>query len=216
MNRLSAPRYDLFKLLVAIVLLIILILMLLGGSATTPAATLPSENGSSPVPSESPASPFASETTIVTRPAATGSPSPAPSTTLPAESSPIPDAATSTPITTPTSEPPSTATGNVDSSGTPVSGQSISCNTRMPSRLSVGQAARVVQRLNLRRDPSIDAPIVQTNAVGTVVEIVGGPVCTPVGDRAYIWWQIRLSGGAEGWSAEAQLNEPAYLLQPIQ
>jgi hypothetical protein len=73
----------------------------------------------------------------------------------------------------------------------------------------------VAQRLNLRSDSSITAPILQTNATGARVQVIGGPVCTPVGKRAYLWWQIRLADGTEGWSAEAQLNEPVYLLQPV-
>ena len=67
----------------------------------------------------------------------------------------------------------------------------------------------------MRREASIRAPIIQTNPVNTQVEIIGGPVCTPVGDRAYLWWQIRLADGAEGWSAESPLNEAAYFLKPF-
>jgi hypothetical protein len=81
--------------------------------------------------------------------------------------------------------------------------------------LDVGQQARVTQRLNLRDDASITAPILATNPTGTEVEIIGGPVCTPVGERAYLWWNIRLPDGSEGWSAEMQLNEPSYLLEPV-
>jgi hypothetical protein len=68
----------------------------------------------------------------------------------------------------------------------------------------------------MRNAPDILAPILQTNGVNTQVEIIGGPVCTPVGERAYLWWQIRLASGAEGWSAEAPLNEATYLLEPVQ
>jgi hypothetical protein len=67
----------------------------------------------------------------------------------------------------------------------------------------------------MRGEASITAPILSTNPTGTEVEIIGGPVCTPVGERAYLWWQTRLPDGAEGWSAEMQLNEPSYLLEPI-
>ena len=67
----------------------------------------------------------------------------------------------------------------------------------------------------MRSDPSIDAAILQTNPANTLVEIIGGPVCTPVGERAYLWWQIRLPDGAEGWSAESQLNQTSYFLEPI-
>ena len=67
----------------------------------------------------------------------------------------------------------------------------------------------------MRNDSSINAALIQTNPTNTQVEIIGGPVCEPVGDRAYLWWQIRLSDGAEGWSAETQLNNPSYFLEPI-
>jgi hypothetical protein len=68
----------------------------------------------------------------------------------------------------------------------------------------------------MRSQPAISAPILQTNPTGTPVEIIGGPICTPINDRAYLWWQIRLANGAEGWSAESQLNETSYLLEPVQ
>jgi hypothetical protein len=73
----------------------------------------------------------------------------------------------------------------------------------------------VLQRLNLRGEASIDAPILLTNPSGTQVAVIGGPVCTPVGESAYLWWQIRLPDGAEGWSAEMPLNERSYFLEPI-
>ena len=68
----------------------------------------------------------------------------------------------------------------------------------------------------MRNDASITAPLIQTNPTNTQVEIIGGPVCTPVGESAYLWWQIRLADGAEGWSAETQLNNASYFLEPIQ
>ena len=74
-------------------------------------------------------------------------------------------------------EPPTT----LPDAATPAPEQNASCNTSLPSRLSVGQTARVVQRLNMRSDASITAAILQTNPTGTQVEIIGGPVCTPVG-----------------------------------
>ena len=67
----------------------------------------------------------------------------------------------------------------------------------------------------MRNDASINAALIQTNSTNTQVEIIGGPVCEPVGDRAYLWWQIRLPDGAEGWSTESQLNNSSYFLEPI-
>jgi hypothetical protein len=66
----------------------------------------------------------------------------------------------------------------------------------------------------MRSNSSITAPLVLTNPVGTEVEIIGGPVCQIVEKRAYLWWQIRLPDGVEGWSAESPLNERTYLLEP--
>ncbi len=67
----------------------------------------------------------------------------------------------------------------------------------------------------MRTESSIDASLIQTNPINTQAEVIGGPVCTPVGDRVYKWWQIRLPDGTEGWSAESQLNNPSYFLEPI-
>jgi hypothetical protein len=67
----------------------------------------------------------------------------------------------------------------------------------------------------MRSQPLITAPILRTNAVNTEVDIIGGPICTPVGESAYLWWQIRLGDGTEGWSAESPLIEDIYLLEPI-
>jgi hypothetical protein len=73
----------------------------------------------------------------------------------------------------------------------------------------------VLRRLNLRSDASIDAPILWTSPIGSEVEVIGGPVCTPIDARAYQWWQIRLADGTEGWSVESPLKEAAYFLEPL-
>lgn len=207
MERASVPRYDLFKLAVAVVLIAILLVMYLGGGATGSLAALPPTRTSPAIES-----------------AATDTP-PAVSTET-EQVTPAPEAATSTPPPDATS----TATSGVAaSSPTPTApelsavaaatatapaSQSTVCNTSVPSRLRVGQTAGAVQRLNMRTQPWITAPILQTNPANTQVEIIGGPVCTPVGAGGYLWWQIRLPTGAEGWSAEAPLNEATYLLEP--
>lgn len=220
MNRVSAPQYDLFKLVVTIILVVILLLMLLrgcavntvaGGLAETPRPN-PTEAASAlPSTTEAIVSSTAIETS--TQPPAPAIPTPTATIT---EVPPTQDSSAATPTKAAgASEPTATAEATATSADqtTPVA-QDSDCNTSVPSRLAVGETARVVQRLNLRNDASITAPILQTNATGTQVEIIGGPVCTPVGERAYLWWQIRLADGTEGWSAEAQLNESSYLLEP--
>ena len=50
------------------------------------------------------------------------------------------------------------------------------------------------------------------------MEVIGGPVCTVKGDdppKAYLWWNVRMKDGREGWSAEAPLNFPNYFLKPL-
>jgi hypothetical protein len=73
----------------------------------------------------------------------------------------------------------------------------------------------VLRNLNMRAEPSIASPILRTNIAGTTVEVIGGPVCTPQGNSAYLWWNIRIADGSQGWSAETPLNEIAYFLKPL-
>ncbi|HSL42476.1 MAG TPA: SH3 domain-containing protein [Anaerolineales bacterium] len=191
MKYVSTPGYHLYKLIVAVTLVVILVLMVVRGCATIAAAPAPTTI----------------ETTLAVEVTQTLTPSPVPTaselTTTPATASPtITLAATEPPTITP-------------EQATPTTAQSVSCNTTMPSRLNVGQMARLLRTLSMRSDASIDAPLVQTNLANTQVEIIGGPVCTPVGDGAYLWWQIRLPSGTEGWSVESSLNEASYFLEPV-
>jgi hypothetical protein len=138
-------------------------------------------------------------------------------------SSPEPTAVepTTTPTTTaPTNTPIAPAVASTETAtATPeqaAPGQSSSCNTASPSRLSVGQTAQVLQRLNVRSEASIKAAIIKVDPPNTQVEITGGPVCEPVGNHAYLWWQIQLPDGTQGWSAEMPLNNTNYFMQPLQ
>ncbi len=218
MDRASAPRLDLFKLIVSLILGAILLLMLLRGCAINPAVNaLPDAVTETPGilnPAESSTdSPELTER--VSPPPATETLNSSP--TLPLETPSLTEVANTATSTLLSGESTSTVAPDFTSTveATPASGGESSCNTSVPSRLSVGQQARVILRLNMRSEASISAPIVQTNPANTQVEIIGGPVCTPVGNGAYLWWQIRLPDGAEGWSAESQLNQPGYFLEPI-
>lgn len=221
MKRASAPSYDLFKMIVTVILAVILLLMLLRGCATnaaTPAPDVTETLSSSPVSTEAAPTSDATETVVPSLAPLTAESSststpvvPSPTSTSAATDQATTDASTPTPAPDAT-EPPTT----VPDAATPTPAQNASCNTSAPSRLSVGQTARVVQRLNMRNDASITAALIQTNPTNTQVEVIGGPVCTPVGDSAYLWWQIRLADAAEGWSAETQLNNASYFLEPVQ
>ena len=206
MIRASAPSYDRFKSIITAILVIILILMLLRGCATNSAAP-PIPNATElTIPSSTPP---AGETTVALTPTEPSAPTDTP-TVAPASPTSTIVAPTLTP-TTVIAETPTT----IPETATPGQVQSTSCNTSVPSRLSVGHTARVLTRLNMRSDASIGASLIQTNPANTQVEIIGGPVCESVGDRAYQWWQIRLPDGSEGWSAETQLNTPSYFLEPL-
>lgn len=234
MDRLSAPGYDLFKLIVALILTLLLAILLLRGCNQVPPVPVaemdtpgqevvnvvspapateeppqeptlePTEEPTEeppPTPSvtASPEEPPAAITDTPAPPPVTDTPTPAPVTDTPAPA-PVTDTPTPAPVTdTPTPEPvPGTA-----------------CNTSMPSRLSAGQRARTLVNLNLRTGPDIKAPIIQTNRSGTQVEIIGGPECNLQGERAYLWWQIRLVNGTEGWSAETPLIQKSYFLEAL-
>ncbi len=92
---------------------------------------------------------------------------------------------------------------------------SSTCAAR-PTRLTVGDYAKVLTNLNLRLSPGIGDNWIMTMPAGTVVEIIGGPECVPYGDGAYRWWNVRLSDGRTGWAAEAPIHGNYYFLEPIQ
>lgn len=198
MNRVNAPGYDLFKLIVALILVLILIILLLRGcNPVPPAAVVGTDTPGMPVtealslvpttvePSQEPTFTPTITSTVVTS-------APTPTETPEVPPAPVTDTPTPTPV------PPST-----------------SCNTSMPSRLSVGQDARTLVNLNMRTAPDIKASLIQTNRAGTQVKIIGGPECNPQGERAYLWWQIQLADGKEGWSAETPLIQRSYFLEPL-
>jgi len=82
------------------------------------------------------------------------------------------------------------------------------------SRLQVGMNATILRRLNFRSSPGIRDNWLLTNIPGTGVEVIGGPECLPYWTGAYVWWQIRLSDGREGWSAEGSVHGTFYFMEP--
>jgi hypothetical protein len=85
--------------------------------------------------------------------------------------------------------------------------------------IQLGDKIRVLFRLNLRAQPGLDSLIILTNGIGTLLEVIGGSVCTfkdtAEGRRAYLWWNIRMEDDRKGWSAEAPLILSYYFLGPI-
>jgi hypothetical protein len=199
-----APGYDLFKLIVAVILTIILIILLLrerdGRLAVLQmaAATL-TETVSLVVPTA----------TVIPPPTVTPEPTEPPPSESPTPDSPPPDE-TSSEASSPEEPPAETSAETSD----PVAAD---CPSN-PTRIQVGSFVRVLDWLNFRAAPGLGKTILHTNRPGTEMEVIGGPVCTPQAEnppRAYLWWNVRMADGREGWSAEAPLNFPNYFLEPV-
>ena len=197
-----APGYDLFKLIVAIILTVILIWLLLQENRRKyeQLEMLPT---------------LANTPTLQVALSATETPVP--------EIAEITATLTSTPIATQPTEPP--PTGSATPAAPPVTpstevspaSDSNACPSN-PTQIEMGDTVKVLDWLNFRVGPGLNFPIQHTNRPGTEMEVIGGPVCTVKdGDppRAYLWWNVRLEGGMEGWSAEAPLNFPNYFMEPV-
>jgi hypothetical protein len=194
-----APGYDLFKLVVAVILTIILIVLLLRErdrrfASLETAVTTIAETTS-----------LVLSTMTLSLPASTSTSTPTP-TELPAtETAPVEAA----PTEIPSAEEPSIEQ--------PQASDPNECPSN-PTRIHAGVTVRVLDWLNFRAAPGIGKTILHTNRPGTEMEVIGGPVCTPQTEnppRAYLWWNVRMEDGREGWSAEAPLNFPNYFMEPV-
>ena len=140
-------------------------------------------------------------------------PLPTPTLTLPATQTEIPPTATPTVEATPTQTTPAETTPSVLFP----SSDPNECPSH-PTRIQVGYTVFVQDWLYFRTGPGLNYSIQHTNRPGTEMEVIGGPVCTVKGDdppKAYLWWNVRMKDGREGWSAEAPLNFPNYFLGPL-
>lgn len=199
-----APGYDLFKLVVAILLTVLLIVLLLRErdrrfEALSMSAT------------QAAVADVIAPTAAIPAPASTATPEPAQTETAPAQP----------PVTeTPVVETAPTETAAAETP--PADPQPVSDPNECPSnptRVQVGMTVRVLDWLNFRTAPGLGKTIQTTNRPGTQMEVIGGPVCTPQGGdppRAYLWWNLRMADGREGWSAEAPLNFPNYFMEPVE
>lgn len=200
------PGYDLFKLVVAIILTIILIILLLRERDSRYALL-----EVSPVPTV---------TQLAVLSTATQSPlDPSPSPTQqPPTVSPTPEVV----ATEVTAVPQPTVTETVvptESTPAPVQASNPDECPANPTRLQAGMNVKVLDWLNFRTGPGLNYEIQRTNRPGTQMEVIGGPVCTVKGGnppRAYLWWNVKMESGQEGWSAEAPLNFPNYFLEPTE
>lgn len=162
-NRADARSYDLFKTIVAVILALMLLHMLLRGCSTNAAAPAPTQVIQVQNPTRTlPVSPVVTEVVPSEVIAQTSTSSPEPTAVEPT-AAPTTAAATATPTVNPTTL---TLTATATSEQI-VSAQSSSCNTASPSRLAVGQTARVLQGLNVRSEASIRAAIIRVDPPNT-------------------------------------------------
>ena len=110
--------------------------------------------------------------------------------------------------------------GQVDAAGTSAATESASqysnrlCSEGatggpyMRSRISAGMTVEISgSYLNLRAQPSINAPVLMQVPFGWTVDITAGPDCVD----GYVWW-LALVNGQTGYIAEA--GEGSYLVAP--
>ncbi|MBX3038827.1 MAG: hypothetical protein KF758_18095 [Anaerolineales bacterium] len=200
------PGYDLFKLVVAIILTIILIILLLRERDSRYALL-----EVSPVPTV---------TQLAVLSTATQSPlDPSPS---PTQQSPTVTPTPEVVATEVSAVPQPTVTETVvatESTPAPVQASNPDECPANPTRLQAGMNVKVLDWLNFRTGPGLNYEIQRTNRPSTEMEVIGGPVCT-IKDgnppRAYLWWNVKMESGQEGWSAEAPLNFPNYFLEPTE
>lgn len=221
-----APRYDLFKLVIAILLLLLFICLLLWIPANPPPPETPT---STPfLPTETPAAnetPTSAPPTEPPLPSATATSSALTATPPPPPFPTATETSSSTVTPTPVSIPSPTATARPQPTVAPTStGTSVSqptpsgaytCESALSrSRLQVGGNARIIRRLNFRSSPGVQNNWIRTNLPGLQVEVLDGPVCLPHSNGAYVWWQIKLPDGQVGWSAEISLLGRFYFMGP--
>jgi hypothetical protein len=91
----------------------------------------------------------------------------------------------------------------------------VDCPLALPSRLAVGMKAVVVSDLNLRSEPVFEKNLLRIFPAGTVLEVIGGPLCTTYQEGAIVWWAVRQSDSLTGWAAEGAVTGKLYFLAPV-
>ena len=90
------------------------------------------------------------------------------------------------------------------------------CDGLVTPRLTVGGTARVVTTygLSLKDRPATGAAggvEVRLLTYDTVAQVVGGYQCR----FGYVWWQLQLPDGTQGWAAEGGAAGAPYFLEPL-
>lgn len=92
-------------------------------------------------------------------------------------------------------------------------------NPPLSTQLQVGNTAVIKNNVNVRTRPNLRSRILLTLTPDTEVEIIEGPVETPVetkyeNDTKYLWWRVQLPDGLIGWSAEMSICRQYYFMEP--
>ncbi|HJR78556.1 MAG TPA: hypothetical protein VJ821_00705 [Anaerolineales bacterium] len=186
--------------------------MATGPTSSTPTGTVSSGSsttlGASPTSVSARSSPEATPTPMLSTATSTSLPSPTQTAAPPTNTQVMSVTPLSPPSPTPVIESPATPTADAPPSADVCDAASAR------SRLRVGMNATILRRLNFRSSPGIRDNWILTNIPGTPVEVVGGPECVPHLWGAYLWWQIRLTEGQIGWSAEGSLHGTFYFMEP--
>ena len=84
--------------------------------------------------------------------------------------------------------------------------------TPAPGEIFIGgQAVVQVAGLRLRQEPSTQTTVLAEYQVGTVVNIVGGPVVA----EDFTWWQVQAEGSTiTGWMVEELDDDPVLVVAP--
>ncbi|GJQ51555.1 MAG: hypothetical protein HKUEN02_04020 [Anaerolineaceae bacterium] len=196
--------YDLFKFITALTLTLLLVFLTWNRRAQTPpqaiaptALRLTESSVSPTLTALSPTTPSTTTPTVIpTAGAISASETPPPA---------APNAASS-----------AAATSEAPSATATTPAEAEICKALSHSQLAVGEQAVVQRNLNFRSSPGIANNWIKTNLAGAQVKIVGGPECLPhEAGGSYVWWQIELTDGQIGWSAEASSQGSFYFLAPM-
>lgn len=191
--------YDWFKLIVLLILIALLILLgRCSGQAGFPAAQTDTSGSASPV-SEDDSAP--ADGASDDAPAAAGSEAPTAEPSVPAAAADTAEGE---------------STGEADQ-GANATSLSAACEKALPVRLSsTGINAKVVNAtLTLRSSPQVGNNILGFLPAGSQVDILTLPVCTEYLEGANNWWEVRTSGGVQGFAAEGSAVNPVYYLEAI-
>jgi PKD repeat protein len=74
--------------------------------------------------------------------------------------------------------------------------------TTPPLKFRIGDWVQTTANLNVREGPGLNYTIISTMPLGTIGQIVGGPVEAD----GYIWWDVKYVSGERGWSVEDGLT----------